>query len=303
MLTTEQLAARKVGGSDVPVILGLNPWKTALELYGEKRGELEPQDLSANENVEAGVILEDGIATLTERRMGRRLGRDIKLRRCNLTLSHPKYPWLTCHIDRDVVGEDRGVEIKNVGARAAMHWGEEDTDQIPDYYLPQPHTYMLVKDYPVWTVSGYFGGSDLRLYEIARDREFEGLIVEETHKFWHEHVLKGIPPAFDPGHPAATRALKRIYPGTNGAELIADAGLEHWKSVLQESDELAKRYEKSAELAKLHLLGAMGDAAILKFGDGLSMVRKKVARKAYTVEATEYIDARIKKPAASKEPA
>src|SRR6185369_13191468 len=170
MLTTEQLAARKIGGSDVACILGLNPFKTALELYAEKRGELEPADLSENENVEAGVVLEDAIADLTARRMTRRLGREIKLRRCNLTLTHPKYDWLTIHIDRDVVGEDRGVEIKNVGARAARFWGEQDTDEIPDYYLPQPHTYMLVKDYPAWTVSGYFGGSDLRLYEIAANK-------------------------------------------------------------------------------------------------------------------------------------
>lgn len=301
MLTTEQLQARKVGGSDVATILGLNPWKTALELYAEIKGEIERVDLSENEAVEAGNVLEDGIADLAARRMTRKYGRTIKLRRCNLTLSNPKYPWLTAHIDRDVVGEERGVEIKNVGARAARFWGEEGTDEIPEYYLPQPHTYMLVKEYPAWTEAGYFGGADLRLYEIAENKEFQELIVEQTHEFWHKHVLAGVPPPFDPGHAAAERAIKRLYPGTNGATLTADATLEHWRAVMEEAAELQKRYEKSAELAKCHLLSAMGEAAILKFVDGCSLTRKKVDRKAYVVEGTTYIDARIKKPAKEKE--
>src|SRR6185369_4652312 len=117
MLTTQQIAARKIGGSDVSCILGLNPWKTPLELYAEKRGEIEPEDLSENEAVEAGNIMEDAIAELTARRMTKRLGREIKLRRCKTTLVHPKHDWLTVHIDRDVVGEDQGVELKNVGWR------------------------------------------------------------------------------------------------------------------------------------------------------------------------------------------
>jgi putative phage-type endonuclease len=296
MLSTEQLAARKVGGSDVGTILGLNPYKTALELYAEIKEQIPRDDFSENLAVEAGELLEDGIATLTERHMTRRLGRPIKLRRCNLTLSNPKYPWLTAHIDRDVVGEERGVEIKNVGWRMGKFWGEEDTDQIPEYYLPQPHTYMLVKDYPAWTVSGYFGGADLRLYEVERDKEFAEIIIEETHNFWHHHVLKGVPPAFDPGHAAASRALKRIYPGTDGSTLTADKQIEHWRAVMEEADALEARYKKSGELAKLHILSAMGEAAVMKFADGSSMTRKQVTRKGYTVDATTYVDARIKKP-------
>ena len=102
-LTKEQLAVRKVGGSDVATILGLNPFKSAVELYHEKRGTIDVDDLSDNLAVEAGNVLEDGIAELAASRMTRQWGRPVKLRRCNMTLSHPKYDWLTIHIDRDVV--------------------------------------------------------------------------------------------------------------------------------------------------------------------------------------------------------
>lgn len=292
-LTAEQLANRKIGGSDVGTILGLNPYKTPLELYGEMIGSIERVDLSENENVEAGSVLEDGIAELTARRLSKRDGREIKLRRSNITIVNPKYPWLTAHIDRDIVGESRGVEIKNVGWRAARNWGEEGTDQIPDYYICQPHTYMICKSYPKWVVSAYFGGSEIRLYDVDYSAEMAELIIERTKAFW-DAVQNHTPPEFDPGHPHAAEAIRRLYPGTNGESLAATPGHYNWLEVLQEANRLKLQYEKSAELAKAHLLYYMGEAAELTFNNGTKITRRLVKRKGYTVEDTSYMDVRIK---------
>jgi len=40
------LEARKqgIGGSDAPTVAGINPWKSPVELYMEKTGEIEPQE-------------------------------------------------------------------------------------------------------------------------------------------------------------------------------------------------------------------------------------------------------------------
>lgn len=287
-LTIEQVRARKVGGSDVATILGLNPYKSRVELYHEKRGTIEVEDFSENLPVEAGNVLEDGIAQLAALHMARLWNREVRLRRCNQTLVHPKYEWITVHIDRDVVGEDRGVELKNVGARAARWWGAQMTDEIPPHYLPQPHTYMLVKDYPVWTTAGYFGGADLRLYEIERDPEWDEIIVEETRIFWYEHVLKGEPPAFEigtpdnPGRdaPRAHAIAKRLYKGTNGQTVIANADDEHWRYVIERAREQRLRYEKIEQLLNAHFLDRVGDGALLEFADGTKLAR--TFRKEYT---------------------
>jgi putative phage-type endonuclease len=295
-LTKEQIQMRKVGGSDVATILGLNPYKSAVELYHEKRGTIEPIDLSDNLPVEAGNVLEDGIAQLAARHMTRLWNKEVKLRRCNLTLIHPEYDWLTVHIDRDVVGEDRGVELKNVGYHAARNWGPAGTDEIPEYYLPQPHTYMLVKDYPVWTTAGYFGGADLRLYEIARDKDWDQIIVERTRTFWFDNVLAGVPPDIDLDSTRAYEIVRRVYPGTDGSVVVASADDEHWRFVCQQATTLMGTYKKTAEIAKAHLAARMGEAAILDFADGTQLVRKLQKRKAYTVEVSEGIQARFKKP-------
>lgn len=294
-LTNEQLAARKVGGSDVATILGLNPYKSAVELYHEKRGTIDVEDFSENLPVEAGNVLEDGIAELAGKHMARHWNRSVKLRRCNLTLSHPKYDWLTVHIDRDVVGEERGVELKNVGYQAARNWGPAFTDEIPNYYIPQPMTYMLIKGYPVWTVAGYFGGADLRLYELERDKDWDEIIVGRTHNFWYEHVLKGIPPPVELDGPRALEIVRRIYKGTTGEIVNGDDDLEHWKDVCQQATKKAAAYQAVADGAKAHLLDALGDGAILSFPSGQQMTRKIVERKAYAVEAMEFVDARFKK--------
>jgi predicted phage-related endonuclease len=58
MLTAEQLEARKagIGGSDVASIVGISPWKTKHQLYLEKRGEIEEEQLTS-EVIHFGNVL------------------------------------------------------------------------------------------------------------------------------------------------------------------------------------------------------------------------------------------------------
>lgn len=305
-LTSEQLSVRKVGGSDVATILGLNPFKTSLELYHEKRRTLDPVDLSDNPAVEAGNVLEDAIADLAARAMSRKWGRTVKLRRSNRTIIPPAYPWLTIHIDRDVVGEDRGVECKNVGARAAYQWGESGTDDIPAYYLPQVHTYMLVMDYPVWTVAAYFGGADIRLYEVARDPLWDQVIIERTKEFW-DAVVDGKPPLLDFGgneqerrERAARiqRVMERLYAGTDGSTVTADDTTAMYFRTMVHAAEQSHQYALTAKGCRNHLLQFMKNAAHLEIPGmpewGFS--RRRITRKAYMVDESTYIRTDVQAP-------
>ena len=53
-----------LGGSDVSCILGLNPYKTNVQLYREKKGIVEPDDLSDNPLVQYGTNAEEHIRAL-----------------------------------------------------------------------------------------------------------------------------------------------------------------------------------------------------------------------------------------------
>ena len=284
----EFLKARQtgIGGSDIATLLGVNPYCTKLELYLQKRGELEPNpDTSLTK---AGRIMENVIASMVSERTNR------KLRRINQTLRHPKYDFLIAHIDRDFVGHRKGLEIKNVSPRMGYLWGKDgETDGVAEYYIPQAHHYMLVMDYPAFEVAAYFGGDDLRLYPIERDKEMDEIIIETAHDFWHKHVLAGVPPEPEYDHPKSLPLFKRLYPGTNGKEIEANEEIQHWAAVLQDATKHKSNYAKVENLAKAHILEFMKDAAILKLDNDKTFRRKQVKKSGHFVEPTTYIDARF----------
>jgi len=275
-----------LGGSDIATLLGINPFSTKYKLYLQKRGELAPEP--DNSRTKAGRVMEAVIAAMVSDQEG------CKLRRVNRTLRHPKYDFLIAHIDRDFVGIRKGLEIKNVSPRMAYLWGKDgQPDAVAEYYVPQPHHYMLVMDYPAFDVAAYFGGDDLRIYPMDRDPEMDELIIETAHDFWHNHVLAGIPPEPEFDHPTTLPLFKRLYPGTNGETIDADEMIIHWAKVAEEAARKASEYDKVAETAKNHLLAFMGDSAVLKLDSNKVFRRKIIQRKPYTVEASSYIDARF----------
>lgn len=296
MLTAEQLQERQsaVGGSDLAAILGVSPYAQAIDVFYDKRPDLADEHgyiprVVDGFAVDRGNLFEDPIAKLVEKKTGQ------KVRKSNVRHVHPQYPWLAANIDRKWEGEKRGLEIKTVTHRLAHLWGKEGTDQVAEYYLPQPHHYMLVLDYPVWDLAALIGIDDLRLYEIERDPEMDELIIDVSHDFWHENVLKGIPPEIDLDHPKASDLMKRLYRGIDG-QVILDESAAHWLSVMNEAREIEKQYGVVADNARLHLQKLAGNAGKI-FIPGVQggFTRKEVKRKGYEVEPSSYIDFRFSK--------
>lgn len=278
-----------LGGSDIATLFGINPYSTKLELYLQKRGEIEPT--ADTRLTRTGRAMEQVIAVMVAEREG------AKLRKINRTLRHPKHDYLIAHIDRDFVGIRKGLEIKNVSPRMAYLWGKDgQPDAVAEHYLPQPHHYMLVLDYDLFDVAAYFGGDDLRIYPMARDQEMDELIIDAAHDFWHNHVLAGVPPEPDFDHKSTLPMLRRLYPGTNGETVIAsdlDETLLYWAKVAEDAAAKARQYEMVSDQAKNHLLAAMGEAAILKLDGQRAMVRKVISKKPYEVAASSYVDVRF----------
>ena len=102
IMTVEQAADRVawervrnsgIGGSDIACIMGLNPWKSAYALYAEKHGDVEPEDLSNNEFVYWGTVLEQVVADRFCELTGK------KVRKCG-TLQDESYDFMLANVDR-----------------------------------------------------------------------------------------------------------------------------------------------------------------------------------------------------------
>src|ERR1700738_1216105 len=94
-----------IGGSDVPLIMG-NDEAALTRLWQEKRGEIEPQDLSGNLIVQLGLATEDLNRRWYEVTTGQVIT-DVQRR-----LRHPVIRWMGATLDGRVQGSDAGFEAK-----------------------------------------------------------------------------------------------------------------------------------------------------------------------------------------------
>ncbi len=82
-----------IGGSDSPSVLNISPWKTARELWAEKRG-LVPLDQEPTPAMKRGAVLEHIVADMYAEVTGR------EVRVVKEQLTHPEHSWMHGNIDR-----------------------------------------------------------------------------------------------------------------------------------------------------------------------------------------------------------
>jgi putative phage-type endonuclease len=189
-----------IGGSDAGVILGLNKYRTAFELWLEKTGQVEPQEVD-NEAIYWGNEMENVVAKEFEKRTGK------KVRRSNFMYSHQKNSFIKANVDRLVVGESAVLECKTASAFLAKEW---ENDEIPDTYLIQVQHYLGVTGKEKGYIAVLIGGNRFVWKEIERDEELITMIFNAEKDFWEHHVIAGVPPALD-GSSAAEKYIKEKY--------------------------------------------------------------------------------------------
>jgi putative phage-type endonuclease len=177
-----------LGGTDAAVIAGLNPWKSRYQLYLEKTGQAQAEDLSNNERVYWGTVLEEVVATEWSVRTGH------KIRRVNRLIRHKAMPFLGAHIDRDVVNTTGILECKTAGLGKSQEWGAQGTEEIPMGYFAQVQHYLLVTGAEWCAVAVLIGGQEFRHYSIPRDEPFIEALVKLESEFWAQ-VQSGVAPS------------------------------------------------------------------------------------------------------------
>jgi len=266
------LAERKtgIGSSDAAAALGLDPYKTPLQLYREKRGEAEPDDLSENKAIYFGTRLEDFIAAEYTIKTGH------KLQRINQMLRSKTQPFMLANIDRKRVGKPIVVELKTAGfwaAKKTEDWGEESSDLVPVRYYMQVQHQIAVGDYEAGDLAVFIAGQDLRIYHIERDEDVIATMVTREAEFW-QRILDGNPPP-----PRSLEDTAALFPQSQ-----ADFPIEANNEIAQLVGDIyhAKREIKSLEEkvddAKLKVQAFMGTAEVLTFG-GQPIAKWKTGKK------------------------
>jgi len=285
-LSAAQHAARsaRLGGSDTAAALGMSRYKTAYQLYLEKRGET-PISIEETNAIRMGRLLEPVVRQVYSDDTG-------YVVRAPDTLFHPTYDWMVAHIDGVVVEHDRGWEGKSCAVPHFEEWGEQGSDEVPQEYILQLQKYLIVTGLPMWDLSVITGRFTVRHYTIHADSELQRLIIDGEAEFI-ERVRSGNPPPLDYKHRTALELLKAVYPGTNGARIEATEEMIACRAHLDAANDAIKTAKGVVDEMKARLLDFMGEAALLCFRDGKCFRRQKQNRAAYSVDATSFIACRF----------
>jgi len=262
------LAVRKqgIGSSDAAAAVGLNPYKSQLELWLEKTGrdsslpKIDPQDEESP--AYWGNILEPIVATHYTRRSGHRV------RRVNAVLQHPdpKLPWMLANIDREVIGASdvQILECKTAGINGAHLWKEG----VPEYVQLQVMHQLAVTGKQAADVAVLLGGQHLEIHRIERDESLIARLVDLERLFW-DYVVSDTPPPAD-GSASAEQALRCLYPQDSGqsVDFSQDMRLCTTFTALQKVRESIAQQEKLEAQLKQTLQQAMGDASRATFASG-----------------------------------
>lgn len=212
MLTEAQLKDRLnyLGGSDAAAVLGLSRWKTPLQIWGEKTGNIIPADISDNLPVKLGNKLEQTVAELFTEETG------LKVRRVNQTIFHPEYAFLGANLDRMIVGTDAILEAKTCSPWKAKEW---DGEEIPQEYIVQVMHYMAVTGARKAYVAVLIGNQDFKVKCVDRDEQVISEMVRKEVEFWKTYIEPKRMPMSITSRDADT--LYELFPmQTPGAELV-----------------------------------------------------------------------------------
>lgn len=145
--TDEWLKARKViGGSDAAALVGLNPYKTNIDLWREKTGRKEALDISNEPFVRFGHDAEPHLRDLFALDFPQYEVRYVE----NNMFLNDKYPFAHASLDGWLVDKDTGrkgiLEIKTTNILQSMNW-ERWNEKVPDNYYCQVLWYLMVTEF------------------------------------------------------------------------------------------------------------------------------------------------------------
>lgn len=193
-----KLRSQYIGGSDAAAVVGLNPFSSPYALWAEKTGQIPC--FAGNLATEVGTFLEEFVAQKFAAETGK------KVRKCNQSFLNSDYPFAIANIDREIVGEDAGLEIKTT---SELNMKKFKGGEYPANYYCQCVHYMAMTGKQRWYLAVLIGNRDFRWFTIERDEAEIAALMGAEADFW-ELVKNRTPPVAD-GSRATTDAIKTIF--------------------------------------------------------------------------------------------
>lgn len=250
-----------IGGSDVSIIAGINPFKSVHQLWLEKTGQIEPEQ-SESEYAHFGTLLEPIVRKEFTERTG------IKVRQKHMLLQSEQYPFM--YADLDGVINENG-ELAIFEAKTASQYKMDTWEEgVPARYILQVQHYMAVTGAKKTYIAALVGGNHFVYHVVERDEVLITKIIAMETYFWETYVLGGVEPIPD-GSYATTSYFNSRFSDSNGKtiELPKEAlvACEEYERLSNEIKELETAKSAAANQLKSYLrdaeVGMVGERKII----------------------------------------
>ena len=243
---------RGIGGSDAAAAIGLSRYRSPLDVWMDKTGRAEPKDLSDNDAVRWGTILEGPIADYFAERHP-----ELKVRRRNATYVSKSATFMLANIDRLLTDKDGNKGILEV--KTAGHYMDKDWQDGPplEYYTQVSH-YLAVTGFSFVWVAVLIGGRDYREYLIERDDGDITRLIELERKFWGFVEFDQMPEVT--GMEDEGNALASLYSPDNGDIMPLDGLLKKAFADYQRALTEIKAFTKDKDLAASQIKALLGNS-------------------------------------------
>lgn len=278
-----------LGGSDAPTIIGVDPYRSPLQLYCEKLEIMEgPED---NEFMEWGRFMEPHVAEVYQRKTGRILiEHGIHFFR-SVEFDFP----MAVSLDREIAPLDtRGpgdLQIKTTGKYSKHELAEE----LPLEWQVQVQHEMAVMAWAWASVAVLLLPARQLVYvDVERNDNFIEVLIAQERAFF-QRIMRRDPPAPDASD-STKEALKKLYPKDSGISIILPPEAEDWDTQRLDANAKIAQGEMLKDDAENKFKAAIGNATFGVLPSGVKYSWKTSPRKGYIVEPTEVRTLRRLKP-------
>jgi predicted phage-related endonuclease len=284
-----------IGGTDISCILGLNKYRSAAEVWAEKKGIVPSSDRST-EATQWGLLLESTILEEAARRCGASITTS-----GGIQIRSAGYSFAIGNIDAlAVVNQDTQVpmftqdetgkwqsELVSLKAGQLLVLDAKNSryesryeDGLPIEYECQGRWYMPLAQASQAVFACLIGGQELRLYRILHDDAIYQDMLQAAEAFWESLDQDEMPLLSD----APVEVIRKLKPVIDGSSVVADSYLEdlirRWDQAKKQQGELSDLVDSlRREIEALCGTNQIVDCPNL----GLQVVRSAQIRTTYEV--------------------
>jgi predicted phage-related endonuclease len=241
-----------IGGSDARIIMG-DDEGALLRLWREKRGEVEPQDLSGNLIVQLGRVTEELNRRWYETNTGQVIA-DVQRR-----VRHPTVRWMGATLDGRIQASGAVFESKFM-----LPWSFSEEAAAEKHMAQLQHNMWVVASRTA-VLSVITGGGKWMEITTHADPLYQHLIVTAERKFWC---------CVESGEPPSLFGVEPPKPRLQAVRIVDMSGSNAWAEFAGIFARTRETYLEH-EHAKTELKGLMPEDAKEAIGHGIRAKRSK----------------------------